>query len=61
MMTSRQTAIYDGFKSLMPTLAAFYKDGINIIESPYEAKSNLLGHLLREIDSGLRDIFKINT
>lgn len=59
-MTSRQTAIYDGFKSLMPTLAAFYKDGINIIESPYEAKSNLLGHLLREIDSGLRDIFKID-
>lgn len=58
-MTAWQSEIYNALLSLRPAIAAFYKDGLKIIELPLEAKSNLLGHLLREIDGGLRDIFKI--
>lgn len=57
-MTSQQLAIYNGLHPLRPAIAAFYKDGLRIKELPLEAKSNLLGHLLREIDGGLRDIYK---
>lgn len=58
MMTSQQMAIYDGLNALRPAIAAFYNDGLKIRDLPLEAKSNLLGHLLREIDGGLRDIYK---
>lgn len=57
-MTSQQLAIYNGLYALRPAIAAFYRDGLQIKELPLESKSNLLGHLLREIDGGLRDIYK---
>ena len=60
-MPPKQQAIYEGLKTWRPEIAAFYKDGLMIIESDFESKSNIISHLLREIDGGLRDIFKIKS
>lgn len=59
-MTSFQMAIYNGLYAIRPVIAAFYKDGLKIKDLTLEAKSNLLGHLLREIDGGLRDVYKLD-
>ena len=58
-MTERESSIYNGLHLFRPEIAYFYKDGLDIIASNYLSKSNLLGHLLREIDSGLRGVLEV--
>jgi hypothetical protein len=57
-MTERQIEIHKGLKAIGPEIAQFYLDGIQLIDSSLGTKSNLLAHILREIDGGLRDIFE---
>lgn len=57
-MTDRQLEIHKGLKAIGPEIAQFYLDGIQLIDSSLGTKSNLLAHILREIDGGLRDIFE---
>lgn len=57
-MTERQLEIHKGLKAIGPEIAQFYLDGIKLIDSNLGTKSNLLAHILREIDGGLRDIFE---
>jgi len=57
-MTERQLEIHKGLKAIGPEIAQFYLDGIQIANSELGTKSNLLAHILREIDGGLRDIFE---
>ncbi len=58
-MTPTQQAVYEGLKTWRPEIASFYKDGLTIIDSNLESKSYLIGHLMREIDGGLRDMFSV--
>ena len=55
-MNSREIEIYNGLKAIGEELATFFADAIKIFESDFESKPYLLGHLSREIESGLRDI-----
>lgn len=57
-MTTKQEKIFDGLSSIGNVLASLYSDGIKILESDLSTKSYLLAHILREIDSGLRNIFE---
>lgn len=57
-MSEREFAIYNGLKSFRPEIAIYYRDGLLLKESRIQSKSNLLAHLLREIDGGLRDVFE---
>ena len=58
IMTDRQLEIHKGLKAIGPEIAQFYLDGIQVVDSNLGIKSNLLAHILREIDGGLRDIFE---
>lgn len=57
-MSDKESAIYSGLKSFRPEIAIYYKDGLLIKNSQIQSKSNLLAHLLREIDGGLRAVFE---
>lgn len=57
-MTEKQLEIHKGLKAIGPEIAQFYFDGIQLIDSDLGTKSNLIAHILREIDGGLRDIFE---
>jgi len=57
-MTEKQSEIFKGLKSIGQEIAFFYLDGIEIVNSDLKTKSYLIGHLLREIDGGLRNIFE---
>jgi hypothetical protein len=57
-MTERQIEINKGLKAIGPEIAQFYLDGLQVVDSELGTKSNLLAHILREIDGGLRDIFE---
>lgn len=57
-MSEKEQAIYNGLHSFRPEIAMFYKDGLLIKKMDLSAKSNILAHLLREIDGGLRDVFE---
>ncbi|MDD3039473.1 hypothetical protein [Bacteroides sp.] len=57
-MSDKELSIYDGLKYFRPEIAVYYKDGLLIKDSAIQSKSNLLAHLLREIDGGLRAIFE---
>ena len=57
-MTERQLEIHKGLKSIGPEIAQFYIDGLELLDSNLGTKSNLLAHILREIDGGLRDLFE---
>lgn len=53
-----QKAILDGLKEIGPEISGFYNDAIYIINNvQLQARTNLLGHLAREIDGGIRDVF----
>lgn len=56
-LSEKELIIYEGLKIFRPDIAAFYKDGLEIKRLNIESKSNVLAHLLREIDGGLRDVF----
>jgi len=50
--------IYHGLKNIGETIAAFYREGVRIVKyDNSEIKSYLIGHILREIDGGIRDVF----
>lgn len=57
-MSDKEAAIYNGLKSFRPEIAIYYKDGLLLKNSSIQSKSNLLAHLLREIDGGLRAVFE---
>ena len=53
----RQAEIHRNLKDIGPEIAAFYLDGIKILQNKeLETTANLLAHIAREIDGGLRDI-----
>ena len=56
-LDARQRAIYQGLTSIGPEIAAYYLDGIRVLQHQYlETAASLLAHVAREIDGGLRDI-----
>lgn len=55
-MTPKESAIYEGLKSIAPESAAFFKTGIDIYGSELDARAYMLAHISREIEGGLRDI-----
>ena len=59
MFSTQQQKIYDGLKSVGESLANFYADAIRMLDSSctLSSKANLIAHMAREIDGGLRDVF----
>ncbi len=59
MLTEQQNKIYQGLKQISEAIADLYLDGTKLIDplNTLNSKANLLAHLAREIDGGLRDIF----
>lgn len=56
-LNARQQAIYQGLEFIGPEIAAYYLDGIRILQhQSLETGASLLAHIAREIDGGLRDI-----
>ncbi|MCY3740670.1 MAG: hypothetical protein OXH00_06600 [Candidatus Poribacteria bacterium] len=56
-LNARQREIYQNLKSIGPEIAAYYLDGIRILQrEDLETAASLLAHVAREIDGGLRDI-----
>ena len=52
-----QQRIYNGLKNIGTQLAAFYLDGVRIFNSSdFLSKTNLIGHVVREIGYGLTDV-----
>lgn len=57
LLDSKQQDIYKHLKEIGEEIAAFYLDGVRILNNEnLQTKSNLLAHVAREIDGGLRDI-----
>lgn len=53
-----QIEIYEKLKLIGEEIASFYLDGIKIFKSRcFQTKPYLLGHIAREIESGIRDIW----
>ncbi len=58
-LNARQHAIYQGLKLIGPEIAAYYLDGIRILQhQSLETRVSLLAYIAREIDGGVRDILK---
>ena len=56
-LSPRQAVIHRNLASIGPEIAAFYLDGIRILQNnDLETAANLLAHVTREIDGGLRNI-----
>ncbi len=56
-LSPRQREIHRNLKSIGPEIAAYYLDGIRILQhEDLETAASLLAHVAREIDGGLRDI-----
>lgn len=56
-LTAQQVEIHRNLKSIGPEIAAYYMDGIRILQNKdLETAASLLAHIAREIDGGLRDI-----
>ena len=56
-LNARQREIHQNLKSIGPEIAAYYLDGIRILQrEDLETSASLLAHVAREIDGGLRDI-----
>jgi hypothetical protein len=55
ILDERQKNIYIGLKKFREDIAILYMDGVKIHNSSiFQSKSNILGHIAREIDSGIR-------
>ena len=60
-LNARQREIYQNLKNVGPEIAAYYLDGIRILQhQDLETAASLLAHIAREIDGGLRDILAEN-
>ena len=59
MFTPDQQKIYDGLKSIGESLANFYADGVRMVDPActMPSKASLIGHMARELDSGLKGAF----
>ncbi|RYZ91075.1 MAG: hypothetical protein EOP04_01745 [Proteobacteria bacterium] len=59
MFTNDQERIYQGLKDIGPQIANFYADAILLIDPAciLASKANLIAHMAREIDGGLRDVY----
>lgn len=56
-LSPRQAEIYRNLEAIGPEIAAFYLDGIRILQNDeLETVPYLLAHIAREIDGGLRDV-----
>ena len=56
-LNALQREIHQNLKSIGPEIAAYYLDGIRILQrEDLETSASLLAHIAREIDGGLRDI-----
>ena len=56
-LSQRQIEIHRNLEAIGPEIAAFYLDGIRILQNEdLETAANLLAHITREIDGGLRNI-----
>ena len=56
-LTPRQNKIYRNLQDIGPEIAAFYLDGVKILKNKeIETAANLLAHVAREIDGGLRQV-----
>ena len=59
-LTERQTEIHRNLKAIGPEIAAYYLDGIRILQDKnLKTAASLLAHVAREIDGGLRNILSI--
>lgn len=58
MFTEKQTKIHQGLSEIGAEIANFYADAIRLVDPSctIASKANLIAHLAREIDGGLRDI-----
>ena len=56
-LNPQQHEIYQNLKSIGTEIAAYYLDGIKILHSKdLETAASLLGHIAKEIDSGLKHL-----
>ena len=56
-LTPRQNKIYRNLQDIGPEIAAFYRDGVKMLQNKeIETAANLLAHIAREIDGGLREV-----
>ncbi len=56
-LTARQRGILQNLTAIGPEIAAYYRDGLRILQyKDIEISASLLAHIAREIDGGLRDI-----
>ena len=56
-LNARQREIHQNLRSIGPEIAAYYLDGIRILQrEDLETSASLLAHVAREIDGGLRDV-----
>lgn len=63
-LDDRQKLIHDRlFRLVGPGASAFYKDACRhmTVRPPFEATTHIVGHLLREIESSLRDVLRTFT
>ncbi|MDD5750325.1 MAG: hypothetical protein PHU56_01580 [Candidatus Pacebacteria bacterium] len=63
-LNEQQKPIYDRlFRLVGPGAAAFYKDACRhmVVQPPFEATTHIVGHLLREVESSLRDVLRTFT
>lgn len=59
-LTTNQQYIYEGLQQFGEEVSAFYLDALKIkSDNSLLTQSNLLAHLAREIDGGLRDVLSI--
>ena len=59
-LTDQQAEIHRNLESIGPEIAAYYLDGIRILQDKnLETAASLLAHVAREIDGGLRNILSI--
>jgi|GEM_PF-4033906 len=59
MSTEEQKRIHDGLKEIGEEISNFYSDALAILDAGCKiaSKANLVAHLAREIDGGMRDVF----
>ncbi|MDQ6890740.1 MAG: hypothetical protein M3Z56_10745, partial [Bacteroidota bacterium] len=59
MFTEDQKRIHEGLKEIGEEISNFYSDALQIFEEKcaIASKANLVAHLAREIDGGIRDVF----
>ena len=57
---SRQVRIHHRLLLVSPGTASFYLDACRLMvtEPPFEATTHIVAHLLREIESSLRDVLE---